>query len=51
MEIKLVPQTDKHFKKTYRNYFKRRPKYLDRPIVVITFQGVLGDFFKTTEFL
>jgi len=42
----LNPQTDVNFKKTVRHYFKRRTALVDRPVIVINFQGVLGDFFK-----
>ena len=44
--MQLHPQTDKYFKRTYRHYFRRRANKLDHPIIVINFQGILGDFFK-----
>ena len=46
IEMYLNPWTERIYKKTYRQYFKRRPNKLDHPIIVICFQGVLGDFFK-----
>lgn len=42
----MHPQTDKFFKRTYRHFFKRRANKLDHPVIVINFQGILGDFFK-----
>ena len=42
----LLPSTNKYFKRTYRHFFKRRINHLDRPLIIITFQGVLGDFIK-----
>ena len=46
IEMQLHPSTDKYFKRTYRHYFRRRPNKLDHPVIVINFQGILGDFFK-----
>jgi hypothetical protein len=42
----LLPSTNKYFKRTCRNFFKRRMNQMERPIIIITFQGVLGDFFN-----
>lgn len=46
IEAQLYPQTDRFFKRTYRHYFRRRPNKLEHPVIVINFQGILGDFFK-----
>lgn len=42
----LLPSTAKFYKRTLRHYFRRRMNQMDRPLIVINFQGVLGDFFK-----
>jgi hypothetical protein len=42
----MMPSTNKFYKRTYRHYFRRRLNQMDRPIIIINFQGVLGDFFK-----
>ena len=42
----MMPSTTKFYKRTYRHYFRRRFNQMDRPIIIINFQGVLGDFFK-----
>jgi hypothetical protein len=42
----MMPSTPKMFKRTKRVIFQRRMNMMDRPLIVITFQGVLGDFFK-----
>jgi hypothetical protein len=42
----LQPSTDATYKKTYRHFFKRRIGLKNQPLLVIMFQGVLGDFFK-----
>lgn len=46
VSTQLLPQTPQFFKRTYRHYFNRRSEKADRPMLVINFQGVLGDFFK-----
>ena len=42
----LLPSTSKYYKRTYRHFFRRRMNQMDRPMIIINFQGVLGDFFK-----
>jgi hypothetical protein len=42
----LLPSTPKYYKRTYRHYFKRRMNQMERPVIIINFQGVLGDFLK-----
>ena len=42
----LLPSTNKTFKRTFRHFFRRRMTQMERPVLIITFQGVLGDFFK-----
>ena len=44
--ISLMPSTPKTFKRTKRLLFNRRMTFMDRPLIVVCFQGVLGDFFK-----
>lgn len=44
--LSMMPSTPKMFKRTKRVIFQRRMNMMDRPLIVITFQGVLGDFFK-----
>jgi len=45
-DMHLLPSTPKYFKRTYRHHFKRRMAQMERPIIIINFQGVLGDFMK-----
>ena len=45
-EMHLLPTTSKYYKRTYRHYFKRRMGLSERPLIIVTFQGVLGDFIK-----
>lgn len=42
----MLPSTPKNFKRTKRVLFARRMNLMDRPMLIITFQGVLGDFMK-----
>lgn len=42
----LLPSTSKIYKRTYRHFFRRRMNQMERPLIVMTFQGVLGDFIK-----
>ena len=42
----LLPSTNKYCKRTYRHFFRRRMNQMERPLIIITFQGVLGDFIK-----
>jgi hypothetical protein len=44
--LNLMPTTPKTFKRTKRLLFSRRMSFMDRPLIVICFQGVLGDFCK-----
>jgi hypothetical protein len=46
LEMHLLPSTNKYYKRTFRHYFKRRMNQMERPLIIITFQGVLGDFIK-----
>ena len=46
----MLPSTPKMFKRTKRVLFARRMIYMDRPLVIINFQGVLGDFIKMPAF-
>lgn len=46
LEAALCPQTPDRFKNTFRHSLRRRTSHLTRPLIIITFQGVLGDFFK-----
>ena len=41
----MLPSTTKIFKKTKRELFGRRMAQLDKPLVIVNFQGVIGDFF------
>ena len=43
----MLPSTNKYYKRTKREYFGRRMLNIDKPLIVIQFQGVLGDFNKT----
>ena len=43
----MLPSTNKHYKRTKREFFGRRMSSIDKPIIIITFQGVLGEFMKT----
>jgi len=40
----MLPSTPKVFKKTKRELFARRMVQIDKPLVVVIFQGVIGDF-------
>lgn len=46
MEILMLPPTPKVFKFSKRELFARRMSMMDRPLVIVNFQGVLGDFQK-----
>ena len=46
----MLPSTPKMFKRTKRVLFARRMNYMDRPLIIINFQGVLGDFIKMPAF-
>ena len=47
--IQMLPSTPKAFKRTKRYSFARRMSTMDKPIIIITFQGILGDFFKVRD--
>jgi predicted RNA-binding protein YlxR (DUF448 family) len=42
--ILMLPSTNKIYKLTKREFFERRMNQMDRPLVILNFQGVLGDF-------
>ena len=42
--LSLMPSTSKTFKRTTRLIFDRRMNFMDRPLIIICFQGCLGDF-------
>ena len=42
----MLPSTPKTYKRTKRVMFARRMNLMDRPIIIISFQGVIGDFIK-----
>jgi hypothetical protein len=42
----MLPSTQKHYKRTKREYFGRRMSMIDKPLIILAFQGVLGDFLK-----
>jgi hypothetical protein len=42
----MLPSTPKIYKLTKRELFARRMNLMDRPLVIINFQGVLGDFLR-----
>lgn len=44
--LQMLPSTPKVYKRTKRVLFARRMNFMDRPLLIITFQGVLGDFIK-----
>ena len=44
----MLPSTPKVYRTTKRELFARRMSLMNRPILVITFQGVIGDFTKLT---
>ena len=44
--ILMLPSTNKIFKLTKREFFERRMNQMDRPLVILNFQGVLGDFVR-----
>jgi hypothetical protein len=46
MGILMLPSTPKVYKLTKRELFGRRMSMMDRPLIVVNFQGVLGDFMK-----
>ncbi len=46
----MMPSTPRHFRSTKRESFTRRMSMIDRPVLVITFQGVIGDFIKSNFF-
>ena len=43
-EILMLPSTPKIFKLTKRVLFARRMSHMDRPLIILNFQGLLGDF-------
>jgi hypothetical protein len=43
-EILMLPSTHKIYKLTKRELFARRMSMMDRPLIIISFQNVLGDF-------
>ena len=47
----MLPSTNKIFKLTRREFFARRMNLMDRPLVVINFQGVIGDFYKDSKLM
>jgi hypothetical protein len=48
--IQMLPSTPKHFKRTKREHFTRRMSVMDRPVLIITFQGVIGDMVQPVFF-
>jgi hypothetical protein len=42
----MMASTPEVFKRSKRILFARRMSHMDRPLLVIEFQGVLGDFIK-----
>ena len=44
--LQMLPSTPKTYKRTKRVLFARRMNLMDRPVLIITFQGVIGDFMK-----
>lgn len=46
----MLPSTNKQYLNTKREYFGRRMSSMDKPIIIINFQGVIGDFFKQSFF-
>jgi hypothetical protein len=42
----LRPKTTMRYKSTKRIYFKRRPEMLEKNIIIMNCQGVIGDYFK-----
>jgi hypothetical protein len=44
--IHLLPSTNKLYRNTKRIAFTRRMNMMDRPIIVISFEGIIGDFQK-----
>lgn len=44
--IHLLPSTNKVYRNTKRIDFSRRMHMMDRPIVIITFDGIIGHFHK-----
>lgn len=44
--IHLLPSTNKNYRNTKRIDFSRRMHMMDRPIVIIIFDGVIGNFHK-----
>ena len=44
--ILMLPSTPKIYRLTKRELFARRMNLMDRPLVILNFQGVLGDFIK-----
>ena len=48
--MQMLPSTPKTFKRTKRVHFARRMSHMDRPLIVINFQGVIGDFIKLPAF-
>jgi len=46
MGILMLPSTPKVFKLTKRELFGRRMSMMDRPLIIINFQAVIGEFPK-----
>ena len=44
--IQMMPSTPEVYKRTKRVLFARRMTLMDRPLLIIEFQGVLGDFVR-----
>ena len=40
----LLPSTSKIYRFTKRELFARRMSHMDRPLIILNFQGVIGDF-------
>ena len=43
----MLPSTPKIFKLTKRELFARRMSQMDRPLIILNFQGLIGDFLNT----
>ena len=44
--IHLLPSTNKVYRNTKRIDFSRRMHMMDRPIIILTFEGIVGHFHK-----
>ena len=49
-DMQMLPSTPKAYKRTKRVHFARRMSHMDRPLILINFQGVVGDFIKLPAF-